>query len=171
MNLAEPFDLQTAKKTWTEALKLAALFARERPPEELGCLYYSVEEDRFTLPEPGASLEAQGLALHFGTPGGVIPRVAEDNWPAHTPPERLRPVPLVPGWWSTGLTARHSGRAQIRPSTARETGKEQIPPPLTGGSGPPLGAPGLESGAYSNEPGGGGEGTRSLSVVWTRSWG
>jgi hypothetical protein len=79
LNLAEPFDLRTAKTTWTEALKLAELFARERPPEELGCLYYSVEEDRFTLPEPGASLEAQGLALHFGTPGGVVPRVAEDN--------------------------------------------------------------------------------------------
>ena len=79
MNLAEPFDLRAAKAEWMEALAFAETFARERPPEELGCLYYSTAEDRFTLPEPNASLEAQGLAVHFGTLGGVIPRVAEDE--------------------------------------------------------------------------------------------
>lgn len=79
LNLAEPFDLRGAKAEWMEALAFAETFARERPPEELGCLYYSTAEDRFTLPEPNASLEAQGLAVHFGTLGGVIPRVAEDE--------------------------------------------------------------------------------------------
>jgi len=76
LHLAEPFDLQTAKAEWLEALALAEAFARQRPPEEVGCLYFSADEDRFTLPEPQASLDAQGLVLHFGTPGGVVPRVA-----------------------------------------------------------------------------------------------
>lgn len=79
LNLAEPFDLREAKVEWMEALALAEIFARQRPPEELGCLYYSADENRFTLPEPDASLDAQGLVLHFGAPGGVIPRVAEDE--------------------------------------------------------------------------------------------
>lgn len=79
LNLAEPFDLRAAKVEWVEALALAESFARQRPPEELGCLYYSVEEDRFTLPDPGASLETQGLVLHFGASGGVIPTVAEEE--------------------------------------------------------------------------------------------
>ncbi len=79
LNLAETFDLKTAKEEWMEALALAEAFARERPPEELGCLYYSAKEDGFTLPEPNKSLEAQGLVLHFGAPGGVIPQVVEDG--------------------------------------------------------------------------------------------
>jgi hypothetical protein len=79
LNLAEPFDLQAAKAEWLEALSFAEAFLRERPPEELGCLYYSAGEDRFTLPEPGVSLEAQGLVLHFGAPGGVIPQVVENG--------------------------------------------------------------------------------------------
>lgn len=79
LNLAGPFDLRAAKVEWMEALVDAEAFARERPPEELGCLYYSGEGDRFTLPEPKASLKAQGLAPHFGAPGGVIPRVAEEE--------------------------------------------------------------------------------------------
>lgn len=77
LNLAEPFELQSAKEEWLEALASAEVFVRGRPPEELGCLYYSSAEDRFVLPEPGVSLEGQGLSLHFGTPGGVIPQVAE----------------------------------------------------------------------------------------------
>jgi hypothetical protein len=77
LNLAEPFDLRAAKSEWMEALASAEAFARERPPDELGCLYYSAEEDRFTRPNPDVSLEAQGLALHFGAPGGVLPQVVE----------------------------------------------------------------------------------------------
>jgi hypothetical protein len=79
LNLAEPFDLQAAKVEWMEALSSAESFVRNRPPEELGCLYFSAGDDRFTLPEPGVSLEVQGLILHFGTPGGVIPQVVEEE--------------------------------------------------------------------------------------------
>jgi hypothetical protein len=79
LNLAGPFDLRAAKVEWMGALAFAEAFARERPPDELGCLYYSVAEDRFTLPEPTPSLEAQGMAPHFGAPGGVVPRVEEEE--------------------------------------------------------------------------------------------
>jgi hypothetical protein len=79
LNLAEPFDLQSAKEEWLDALDSAEIFVRERPHEELGCLYYSVAEDGFTLPQSGLSLDEQGLVPHFGTPGGVIPQVVEDG--------------------------------------------------------------------------------------------
>jgi hypothetical protein len=79
LNLAEPFDLVASKQVWLEALAGAEAFARERPPEEVGCLYYSEAEDRFVVPEPGVSLEVQGLEPHFGTPGGVIPQVVTEE--------------------------------------------------------------------------------------------
>lgn len=79
LNLTEPFDLHSAKEEWLEALAFAEAFVRERPPEELGCLYYLAAEDRFALPEPGISLESQGLIPHFGRPGGVVPRVVEED--------------------------------------------------------------------------------------------
>lgn len=75
LNLAEAFDLQAARGEWMEALASAEAFARERPPEELGSLYYSAATNRFALPEPNTSLDAQGLVLHFGAPGGVVPQV------------------------------------------------------------------------------------------------
>ena len=75
LNLTEPFDLVASKGEWLDALKEAETFARQRPPEELGCLYYLQAEERFALPEPGIPLDAQGLTPHFGTPGGVIPQV------------------------------------------------------------------------------------------------
>jgi hypothetical protein len=55
----------------------AETFIRQRPPEELGCLYYAAGERRFGLPSADRSLDAQGLVPHFGAPGGVIPRVAD----------------------------------------------------------------------------------------------
>jgi hypothetical protein len=77
LHLAEPFDLVAAKHTWLGALDDAEAFARARPPEELGCLYYSAAAERFVVPRSELSLDAQGIVPHFGTPGGVIPRVAE----------------------------------------------------------------------------------------------
>jgi Nucleotidyl transferase AbiEii toxin, Type IV TA system len=79
LQLAEPFDLQSAKRDWLAALERAESFARERPPEESGCLYYSADLDRFLLPDPKASLDEQGLVLHFGEPGGVLPRIADSR--------------------------------------------------------------------------------------------
>jgi len=77
LDLAEPFDLPDAKRTWLEALARADTFARERPAEEIGCLYYSTRDGRFVVPPSESDLEARGIGLHFGAPGGVVPRMAD----------------------------------------------------------------------------------------------
>lgn len=75
--LALPLDLVEAKTEWRAALSDADEFIRERPHEEVGCLYYSASRNRFAAPSPGVSLEEQGLVAHFGQPGGVLPWVAD----------------------------------------------------------------------------------------------
>jgi hypothetical protein len=77
LRLAQPFDLASAKETWLEALADAETFARERPPEESGCLYYSTTRRQFVVPGGEMSLADQGVVPHFGAPGGVIPRVSD----------------------------------------------------------------------------------------------
>ncbi len=77
LQLAEPFDPVASKETWLAALDEADSFARSRPTDETGCLYYSASAEAFVIPRPDVSLEAQGLSLHFGAPGGVIPRAVD----------------------------------------------------------------------------------------------
>jgi hypothetical protein len=79
LRLAEPFDVTEAKQTWLAALSEAEAFVRRRPPDECGCLYYSVNRKDFVMPRGDASLSAQGIELHFGAPGGVLPRVADSR--------------------------------------------------------------------------------------------
>lgn len=73
LDLAQPFDLQGAKRRWLAALADAEAFVTERPPAELGCLYYAPERERFEAPSSDQDLAAQGLVAHFGRPGGVLP--------------------------------------------------------------------------------------------------
>jgi len=75
--LAAPFDLAEAKTAWRSALSDAHEFVRQRPHEEVGCLYYSPARDRFAAPSPGLSPREQGLVIHFGQRGGILPRVAD----------------------------------------------------------------------------------------------
>ena len=75
LRLVEPFDLVRAKGEWLAALAAAESFAAERPAAELGCLYYSTSTAGFVLPERGVGLAEAGIVLHFGAPGGVLPRV------------------------------------------------------------------------------------------------
>lgn len=56
-------------------LDAAEGFARSRPADEVGCLYFCPAEERFVLPEPG-DLEPQGISPHFGRPGGVLPQAS-----------------------------------------------------------------------------------------------
>lgn len=77
LDLAEPFDLAAARETWRAALDEADRFARSRPADEAGCLYYSPERERFVLPESDTPLADQGLVPHWGRPGGILPRPAE----------------------------------------------------------------------------------------------
>lgn len=77
LNLATPLPAQEAKKIWFQALDEAGAFLAARPARELGCLYYSDAQNAFVAPEPHRSLEEQGLTVHFGAPGGVIPLVRD----------------------------------------------------------------------------------------------
>jgi len=77
LQLVESFELPAAKQEWLAALAAAGTLARERPPDEYGCLYYSPSLGRFVVPRADSSLEEQGIVLHFGQPGGVLPRVAD----------------------------------------------------------------------------------------------
>lgn len=77
LQLAQPFDPVASKETWLSALEGADSFVRERPADETGCLYYSASDGAFVVPRPDIALEDQGLSVHFGAPGGVIPRAVD----------------------------------------------------------------------------------------------
>ena len=79
LQLATPFDPVASKETWLAALRDADAFARSRPTDETGCLYYAQNDQAFVLPRSDAPLEAQGVSLHFGAPGGVLPRMVESE--------------------------------------------------------------------------------------------
>jgi hypothetical protein len=76
LQLTAPFDLVEAKTTWLAALEATDRFVRERPPTEVGCLYYHAASERFVIPRADRSLAAQGIVPHYGAPGGVVPRIA-----------------------------------------------------------------------------------------------
>lgn len=78
LHLARPVELEALKAEWLAALESAEAFVRRRPPDELGCLYYAAERGRFVDPdEPGWGR----VVLHYGVPGGVLPRIIEANDP------------------------------------------------------------------------------------------
>jgi len=66
-------DLVALKGRWLAALEQAEQFLRDRPPNELGCLYFSPSLDRFVRTPD----EATDLVPHYGRPGGVLPIVGE----------------------------------------------------------------------------------------------
>ena len=73
LHLARPVVLPELKTSWQQALASGDTFIRSRPPDEMGCLYYSPSEQRFVAP----SSERPGDAVpHYGRPGGVLPAVA-----------------------------------------------------------------------------------------------
>lgn len=74
LHLVEPLDPAQAKRHWHAALESAERFITSRPVEETGCLYYSPARERFEAPSPDSPVETQGLVLHFGSPGGVLPQ-------------------------------------------------------------------------------------------------
>ena len=75
LQLAKPVDLTALKQEWLRALDDAEAFVRSRPPNEIGCLYYSPSLDRFVVPGPDAP---DDVVPHFGRPGGVLPRIVEE---------------------------------------------------------------------------------------------
>ena len=76
LKLAEPVDLPALKTQWLAALSDAEAFVRARPPDEVGCLYYSPSLERFVAPGKTGPGDA---VPHYGRPGGVLPRVLEES--------------------------------------------------------------------------------------------
>ena len=70
--LLHPIDLHATKGAWLEALDSVEPFVAARPPNEVGCLYYSASQQDFIDPR-----EAQDAAPHYGRPGGVLPRITD----------------------------------------------------------------------------------------------
>lgn len=73
LDLAAPFDLIAGKGVWLRALEEADAFARARPPQEFGCLYFSSRRGVFVLPSGDDEDDA---TPHYGRPGGVLPTIA-----------------------------------------------------------------------------------------------
>lgn len=76
LHLSQPIDLQNLKASWLKALQEAEAFIRSRPPEEAGCLYYSLEKKTFIDPEHE---DAGTVVPHYGRPGGVLPQMIEND--------------------------------------------------------------------------------------------
>jgi hypothetical protein len=72
LELAAPIDLHVLKRDWLEALDSVESFVASRPPEEVGCLYYSAARRAFVDPR-----EVTDSLPHFGRPGGVLPHIAD----------------------------------------------------------------------------------------------
>jgi hypothetical protein len=73
LRLTEAPDLGELKLKWLGALEQAEAFVQKRPPSELGCLYYSLREQRFV-----SDFDAGDPAVvpHYGRPGGLLPSVS-----------------------------------------------------------------------------------------------
>jgi hypothetical protein len=74
LDLAVTIDLHDLKEDWLEALDSVEPFAASRPPEEIGCLYYSGSQQRFVDP-----LEFDDAVPHHGLPGGILPQVVDTD--------------------------------------------------------------------------------------------
>ena len=79
LQLAQPFDVIDAKREWLDALRATEAFVRSRPPSELGCLYWDTRRRAFVLPDAESPIGNAHIVPHFGTPGGVIPRVVDPS--------------------------------------------------------------------------------------------
>jgi hypothetical protein len=65
-------DLVALKQQWLTALEQAQSFISARPPDELGCLYYSPELREFVR---DVDSESDKVVPHYGRPGDVLPTV------------------------------------------------------------------------------------------------
>ena len=72
LHLAHALDAPRLKSQWLEALEGADAFVRTRPPDEVGCLYYSAECNDFVDPDRE---DVRDAVPHHGRPGGVLPRI------------------------------------------------------------------------------------------------
>jgi hypothetical protein len=63
------------KEEWHRALGETEEFVSTRPPEEIGCLYYSTKRRTFLAP----TADTKDVVPHYGRPCGVLPRILESS--------------------------------------------------------------------------------------------
>jgi len=78
LQLKKPVDLEDLKARWLTAIEDAESFIGSRPPDELGCLYYSERECDFIAPKLSDE-KTKDYQLHYGRPGGVLPQVITES--------------------------------------------------------------------------------------------
>jgi hypothetical protein len=69
----QALDLKKMKIQWLLILDEAEAFIESRPANELGCLYYSQITQGFFAPQGSEDV----YQLHFGRPGGILPRIVD----------------------------------------------------------------------------------------------
>jgi hypothetical protein len=74
LHTTEVMNPQLLKQEWTVTLESADVFVRSRPPQEVGCLFYSSKLQSFVDP---SLHEPSDIIHHYGRPGGVLPRITE----------------------------------------------------------------------------------------------
>lgn len=84
LDLVRPFDLVAAKSLWLAALSETEDFVRRRPPEEIGCLYWSTARAAFVMPSPTDDTQGD-VRVHWGMPGGVLPQLPDAPNPSPSP--------------------------------------------------------------------------------------
>ncbi|MCB0358527.1 MAG: hypothetical protein KDD44_02795, partial [Bdellovibrionales bacterium] len=72
LHLTEKVDLQVLKQGWLGSLEAAEAFIAKQDPEDVGCLYFDTEQDKFVDPQMQPS---KNIVRHFGRPGGVLPQI------------------------------------------------------------------------------------------------
>lgn len=78
--LTKKVDLKSLKQEWLSALEQAQEFISQRPPTEVGCLYYDTVIEKFVDPTARTTM-AKGATVivpHYGRPGGVLPEVKQE---------------------------------------------------------------------------------------------
>lgn len=74
LRLREQPELTVLKTDWLSALGDAEAFVGARPPDEMGCLYYSLSRRRFVSDFDAADPD---VVPHYGRPGGVLPTIRD----------------------------------------------------------------------------------------------
>jgi hypothetical protein len=75
LRLNRKMNLPDLKTKWLGMLEDTDIFIRKRPPNEVGCLYYSTSRERFVMPT--ADLPEKDIVPHYGSLGGVLPKIGD----------------------------------------------------------------------------------------------
>ena len=75
LRLTQSPDLPKLKAQWLAALDQAERFIAARPPEQVGCLYYSRNKSKFVSDFDPSDPD---IVPHYGRPGGLMPQTLDE---------------------------------------------------------------------------------------------